>query len=162
MLLQLRPAISKQEGRMSSSSSTPMPARFAVTAAAAALFLACFTTNDARAQSCGDADGTNGVLINDAVRVLRAAASLTGECPPSRCDVDGSVGITVNDGLDVLRFVASITGQPTGCRNPDAAGTIDQVQTGDDGSQADLTIGGPSPLPGQTQSIATSCDPDAE
>ena len=62
----------------------------------------------ARAQVCGDADGSGTVTVTDGVQVLRAAATLSSSCSLALCDVDQSGGITVTDGVNVLRKAAGL------------------------------------------------------
>lgn len=63
----------------------------------------------ARAEVCGDADGSGTVSITDGVRALRAAAGLAdGGCTTPVCDVDGSGSVSVTDGVRVLRAAAGL------------------------------------------------------
>lgn len=79
-----------------------------------ALGLALVIAGDARAQTCGDADGSGGIGVTDGVQVLRTVAGLSNTCTPARCDVDGSGGITVTDGVNVLRKVVGLSA-PDAC-----------------------------------------------
>lgn len=67
-----------------------------------------------RAETCGDADGNGRVEVTDGVRVLRAAAGLSGSCPPAVCDVDANGTVNVTDGVNVLRMAAELA-VATGC-----------------------------------------------
>ena len=58
---------------------------------------------------CGDADLSGAVTVTDGVQTLRAAASLSSSCTPSRCDVDGNGSISVTDGVNVLRAAAGLS-----------------------------------------------------
>jgi glucose/arabinose dehydrogenase len=63
----------------------------------------------ARAQTCGDADGSGGVTVTDGVRALGAAAGLGDRCTPAAlCDLDGNGEVTVSDGVNVLRVAAGL------------------------------------------------------
>ncbi len=68
----------------------------------------------ARAETCGDADGSGAVTVSDGVQTLRAAAGLSSTCTLARCDLDGSSAVTVTDGVNVLRKAAGLSA-PNAC-----------------------------------------------
>lgn len=101
------------------------------------LTLTLIVAGDARAQTCGDADGSGAIGVTDGVQVLRTVAGLSNTCTPARCDVDGSGGITVTDGVNVLRKVVGLSA-PSACPG---GGGGDGVQTSVDAVVPFLAFG---------------------
>jgi len=95
-------------------------------------------SRNARAEACGDADGSGSVTVTDGVQTLRSAAGLSSTCTAARCDVDGSGSITVTDGVNVLRKAAGLSA-PDAC--PGGSGGGDGVQVAVDSVLPFLTFG---------------------
>jgi CxxC motif-containing protein (DUF1111 family) len=70
--------------------------------------LLLFAAPGARAETCGDADGSGSITVTDGVRALRAAAGLADACATAVCDVDGSGTVTVTDGVRMLQAAAGL------------------------------------------------------
>lgn len=79
-------------------------------ATAVTIVVLVLSAGSARAQICGDADGSKGITVTDGIMLLRDAAGLSGPCTSNGdpCDVDGDGSVTISDGIQALRVAAGL------------------------------------------------------